>query len=633
MATELEQFVDANKNRLAEVNASNPPLYSAISLALDYLNKNYFGGTSEIKVELPSVAPQITQTPSVNVTFELRLFTKQEIKDLIQKNRWGQDTLSMTKIKVNNEIESKNFQQLAFQLGYTYNGGANYIEFEQSNIGAIFCESDYTLEYNFSQDTFNTYTEYKTLDYNTLFSDLLPQPNTTTETTPTFWDKAFCSKDWATKIDYDYLLKAMYSKRRSQDMKVEIARAFGEICVVEKGTQAYSEAIDYYESLNSPPPTTNYIYRYQIDEKVKEILTKNGFADFDIVQFSNNQINTWVNETAWVMFEQPLKIERIIDEFIYYYNDKIGKTSTQQTTLTRGTPLTPPQEVQTQPTQQPSASNFKFKVGEQVKITDKDFYFPSYTQAFKDLNFRDTSYKDFQGDVGDIAWIEATYLTNKGRNAYKIQMITGKDQYKEFLFEEKGLELAQTPQIEVGDWVEIIDVSLLHNIPINSVGRVSQFDASGDPFIKWVNISGVDGFYSLSRFKLVKKESEALFKIGDLIKTKDDYTFSDVKKGAYAVVTGLDLVDSNIQVKFDWIDTPANKKLVGKNKMSDEWWEGYFELALSNEKQEEIAKNVVDKLKTQSTSPVGFVKPDDTTQNNNEEDFEDLANQLEDLDF
>jgi hypothetical protein len=57
---------------------------------------------------------------------------------------------------------------------------------------------------------------------------------------------------------------------------------------------------------------------------------------------------------------------------------------------------------------------------------------------------------------------------------------------------------------------------------------------------------------------------------------------------------------------------------------------------MSNKLQEKIVQDVIDSAKTQATSPVGLIKPDDTiqkTEENEDEDFEDLANQLEDLDF
>lgn len=814
MATKLEQFVEANKTRLAEVNASNPPLYSAISLALDYLNKNYFGGTSEIKVELPSEAPQITQTPSVQVAFELRLFTEQEIKDLIQKNGWDNDTFKMTKIKVANDIESENFQRLAFLLGSFWVGSEKYDIKKKKKV--YFVEDDGQLAFNTNVDTFESYTEYTTIEYDVIFADLLPQAKTTqtneriftdseleklifdnvwtfqdfmeikielktdvqkenftnlirklvggkdtyissyqdgnyfysdedlvifdgnsennfnlnpyqklfynqifedllktessiTETTPTFWDKAFCSNNWATKIDYNYLMKALKSNRRSKDMKVEIARAFGEICYLMENTKEYLEAIDYYVNNTS---VTKYIYRYQFDPKVKEIFDKNGFDEYDVIQFSDLSPTDWTMSLVFPMFEQALKIDPIVDKLIEYYNEKIGQPSTQQTTLTRGTPPT-----------QPSTSNFQFNVGEQVKILDKDGYFRLASEAFKELKFENTTENRFKGNEGDIGLIEATYQfidDNKVTGtAYKITMITGKDFGKEFLFDEKYLELvqAQTQQptnyafnigdkvsinelssmlysfkglmkkigldeskidstykpslgemgvivvrnndqgfeediygveltngkqilikenglyledlvIEVGDWVEIVDVDLLVGVPIDSVGVVEKFDASGDPFIKWVDIVGEDGYFKLDRFKVVKKKSDVLFKVGDIIKLKEDVTFSSVKKGAVAVVTGIGISNGRIQVKFDWGDTDSNKKLVGRNKMSDEWWEGYFELAVSNETLDKIAKDVVEKMKTETTTPA--VK---TTEEVDDEDFEDLANQLEDLDF
>jgi hypothetical protein len=826
MATELEQFVEANKTRLAEVNASNPPLYSAISLALDYLNKNYFGGTSEIKVELPSVAPQITETPSIQVAFELRLFTEQEIKDLIQKNGWDNDTFKMTKIKVANDIESENFQRLAFQLGAYWVGSEKYDIKKKKKV--YFVEDNGELAFNTNVDTFEAYPEYTTIEYDVIFADLLPQAKTTqtndriftdseleklifdnvwtgldfkeikielktniektnfvnfikklvggqatyidisdgnyfysdedvviyngkfennfnlnpyqqlfynqifedllktqgktTEVLPTFWDKAICTSSSKIHrgVDYDFLIKSLSSKRRSKDMKFEIARAFGDVCFVMKNTKSYSEAIDFYEKNNLTAPTTEYIYRYTFDPKVAEIFDKKGFDAFDISQYSDLNDKEWVNELVFPMFEQQLKIDPIVDELIEYYNEKIGQPSTQQTTLTRGTPLT-----------QPSTSNFQFNVGEQVKILDKDGYFRLASEAFKELKFENTTENRFKGNEGDIGLIEATYQfidDNKVTGtAYKITMITGKDFGKEFLFDEKYLELVQAqPQqpsnfafnigdkvsinelsfmlysfkglmkkigldeskidstykpslgemgvivvrnndqgfeediygveltngkqilvkenglyledsvIEVGDWVEIIDVNLLVGVPINSVGVVEKFDNIGDPYIKWIDLVGEDGYFKLDRFKVVKKQSDVLFEVGDIIKLKEDVTFSSVKKGAVAVVTGIGISNGRIQVKFDWGDTDSNKKFVGRNKMSDEWWEGYFELAMSNKLQEKIVQDVIDSAKTQATSPVGLIKPDDTiqkTEENEDEDFEDLANQLEDLDF
>jgi hypothetical protein len=330
------------------------------------------------------------------------------------------------------------------------------------------------------------------------------------------------------------------------------------------------------------------------------------------------------------MFEQPLKIDPIVDELIEYYNEKIGQPSTQQTTLTRGTPLT-----------QPSTSNFKFNVGDEVKIVSTGKYFRYSEEAFKKLNFKNTTENAFIGISGDLAIVEANYVintANRGKvNSYKIKMLTGRSKNEEFLFDEEGLALVKAqPQIEVGDWVEIIDVNLLVGVPINSVGVVEKFDNIGDPFIKWVDIVGEDGYFKLDRFELVKKKSDVLFEVGDIIKLKEDVTFSSVKKGAVAVVTGIGFSNGRIQVKFDWGDTDSNKKFVGRNKMSDEWWEGYFELAMSNKLQEKIVQDVIDSAKTQATSPVGLIKPDDTiqkTEENEDEDFEDLANQLEDLDF
>ena len=108
MANELEQFVESNKQRLTEVNASNPQLYSAISMALDYLNKQYFGGTTELKVDIPQPTPvtpvQITQTDSVD-----RIFTKEELEKLAMDNVWTALVFKEIKIKLINGVQQQNF--------------------------------------------------------------------------------------------------------------------------------------------------------------------------------------------------------------------------------------------------------------------------------------------------------------------------------------------------------------------------------------------------------------------------------------------------------------------------------------------------------------------------------------------
>jgi hypothetical protein len=236
----------------------------------------------------------------------------------------------------------------------------------------------------------------------------------------------------------------------------------------------------------------------------------------------------------------------------------------------------------------------------------------------------DATYKPSLGEMGVI--VVKNDDQGFDENIYGVELTNN----KQILVKESAL--VKNKIIEVGDWVEIIDVNLLVGVPINSVGVVEKFDNSGDPYIKWVDIVGEDGYFKLDRFELVRKLSDALFEIGDIIELKEDVGFSDVKKGAKAIVTGLGINQTRIQVKFDWIDTATNKKLVGRNKMSDEWWQGYFELEVSNKTLDKIAEDVVEKMKPKTTTPAEKTteevdeKPDD-------EDFEDLANQLEDLDF
>jgi len=449
MATELEQFVEANKTRLGEINASNPPLYSALTLALDYLNKNYFGGTSEINVELPSVTTQITESPQANTTqANERIFTDSELEKLIFDQVWTGLDFREIKIELKTDVQKTNFLNLIKYLNknsFKYNGielGANY----------YYVDEDLVIFIDDKQKDFNE-SPYTQLFYNEIFEDLLKAQPKTTEVIPTFWDKAFCSKDWTTKIDYNYLIKALKSNRRSKDMKVEISRAFGEICYLKENTKEYLEAIDYYINNTS---VTKYVYRYTFDPKVKEIFDKNGFDEYDVIQFSDLFTTEWTMSLVFPMFEQALKIDTIVDELIKYYNEKIGQPVTEQTTTTPNIPS------------QPNTSNFKFKVGDIVEIVSKGEIYSTYAQAFKDLNFANKVNNSFESEEGDIAIVERTYLTGMNVNAYKIVMKSGKHLGKEYLFSEEGLELFQ------GQMPQIIDESKIESISFKNIETTEE---------------------------------------------------------------------------------------------------------------------------------------------------------------
>ena len=337
MANELEQFVESNKQRLTEVNASNPQLYSAISMALDYLNKQYFGGTTELKVDIPQPTPatpvQSTQTDSVD-----RIFTKVELLKLAMDNVWTFLDFKETKIELTNDIQKQNFLNLIeILLGYTptlqarINDG-NYFYTDKNLVISI-----YDIITNFRTNP------YQILYYNQIFADLLKSKPTATKL-PSVWDSvyAYSSKDYATPIDYNFLQKAVYSNRRSKDMKLEIARAFGEIKSIYRSATNWADVErDYGQS------TSQSIYKYELNNEVYEIIGNFGY-DFDnfnnIVQYTDLQIKDWIADLIFSEFEYPLKDDRVKEKLLEWYRNQVNKPTTQ-------TPTTP---------QDPNLQNAKF---------------------------------------------------------------------------------------------------------------------------------------------------------------------------------------------------------------------------------------------------------------------------------
>lgn len=624
MATELEQFVEANQKRLAEVNASNPPLYSAISLALDYLNKNYFGGTSEIKVEIPSETPQITETNE-------RIFTDSELEKLILDYALQRKNFREIKIELKTDVQETNFTNLIKKL---VGGRDTYVSWGSKG-NYFFSDEDLVIFKATKEKDFNE-SPYQQLFYNEIFKDLLQTKAETTENLPTFWDKAFCSKNWVTKIDYDYLIKVLKSKRRSKDMKLLIAIAFGEICYIQENTKEYLEAKDYYVKNTS---VYKFVYRYQFDEKVKEIFEKNGFAEFTIVQFSNLGTLDWTINLIFPMFEQALKIDKIVDQLIEYYKEKIGVSISQPNVAT---PSTPSVEAQQQ-TQLMSEKQIR------ELIKEKDYSINTFLES-KIILKNDVELTNFQNLIFELGgkWMDGKknildldktsgfiMVNEDGQLMYcSTQDFFDKKPYFEFEYDfifNTNLVNTNFPKIEVGDWVELNANKTTEKGVIAEITQILNDEVTikylNKKYRNLINTQIVDK----SQVDLVYKQAKPDFKLNDVITWKEKIPNFSANEGATADVVGFGVWDGNLMVEVEWVITKRNMKLVN-GQGNGLYSEDYFKLLISDEELEAKAKQIADKITTKTATPQP-TPPPTPEKENEEEDFEDLANQLEDLDF
>lgn len=618
MATELEQFVEANKERLGEVNASNPQLYSAISMALDYLNKNYFGGTTELKVEIPQSTP-VTPVQTTQIENVDRIFTDEELEKHIIDNVWTALDFKEIKIELINDIQQQNFLNLIKKLlgrdTYISRGiGGNY----------FYADEDLVVGNDDRKYAFDN-SPYQKLYYNQIFENLL-KPQQTPTKLPSVWDSvyAYSSKDYATPIDYNFLQKAIYSNRRSKDMKLEIARAFGEIKSISKRLSSNWDEVEK----NYGKTPTNLIYKYQINDEVFKIIEDKGFDFFNTTQYSDLDVKEWISDIIFPQFEEPLKFDYIKEKLLEWYRNQVNmpiNTASQPTTA-QHIPSTP---------QISTITNAKFKIGDKVKITSIGKKYSTYKEMFKKMGFAN-QFQNNEGKNGDIGTIFGVDVDERGNIIYGVYVELGVTRKYQILIGEEGIELFQpTPlsasKFEVGDWVKLINNDSLVGVEIGEIGQVEKFDNVGDPYIIWQNKNfGYNGYFSAFRFELALKNPKPNFKIGDLVRWKEDISNFNVKKGAVAEVVDFGVYDGNIMVGVEWVDVKTNKKYVNGQK-NGQYREEYFELVVSNEKMEETAKEIASKITSKTIQPEPTPTP--TSEVKEEEDFEDLADELENLDF
>ena len=608
MATELEQFVEANKQRLGEVNASNPQLYSAISMALDYLNKQYFGGTTELKVDIPQPTP-VTPVQTAEIKSVDRLFTDEELKKHIMDNVWTALDFKEIKIELTNDVQKQNFLNLIKLLLDI----DTYVT--RRNIGNYFYTDEDLVIFNSDIEDVFRQAPNQLLYYNQIFENLLKPQQTATKLPSVY---AFSSKDYATPIDYNFLQKAIYSNRRSKDMKLEIARAFGEIKSISRATASNWDEVEK----NYGKTTTDLIYQYQLNDEVFKIFEDKGFDFFNVTQYSDLDGKEWISELIFPQFEDPLKFDDIKEKLLEWYRNQINKPTTQTHIPTPQTSTIP---------------NAKFKIGDKVKIINQDESYPQFKAMFKKMGFANQNKNDEakNGDVGTIFAVE-----NIANNdiTYGVLVELGATRKYQTLISEQGLELFKpTPlsasKFQVGDWVRLNINDSVTGVAKGTIGLVTRFDSDNDPYIEWQdkNYSNANGVYLSTRFELVLQKPRPLFKIGDVVMWKETISNFLVKQGAVGEIYGFGVSDGFITAKVDWVDTKTNKKLVN-GQGNGGYYEGRFKLLLSNKQMEDIAQETASKIITKT------IQPEETTivttsEDTDEEDFEYMADELENLDF
>ena len=322
MANPLENFIETNKAKLTEINNGNPQLYSALTNALNYLNTNYFGGTNTLSVELPKETPvQTIKTDSLD-----RIFTHDELAEHIKDNVWTALDFKEIKIELENYIQQQNFVNLIKQL---LEDRDTYVT--RGNIGNYFyTDEDLVVGNNDDERSFRQ-SPYQLLYYNQIFENLLKTQQTATKL-PSVWDSvyAYSSKDYATPIDYNFLQKAIYSKRRSKEMKLEIARAFGTIKSISKAVATNWDEVEK----NYGKSETNFIYRYELNDEVFKIIEDRGFDFSNITQYTDLEIKEWISELIFYEFEKPLQLDDIKEKLLEWYRNQVNKPTNQTHTPT-----------------------------------------------------------------------------------------------------------------------------------------------------------------------------------------------------------------------------------------------------------------------------------------------------------
>jgi hypothetical protein len=141
-----------NQDRLKEIKIFNPELYSAVNMALSYLNKTLTGEELPVEVE-----ESIVEKPSQELSVE-DAAKKYKLSDFYD-----------TRIQIRNEGESRKFQQLIiFALGGSWYSGSKSI----SSLDApyLFIGDDGLITLSFDSEWFENGSDKKLIFYDDIFN-------------------------------------------------------------------------------------------------------------------------------------------------------------------------------------------------------------------------------------------------------------------------------------------------------------------------------------------------------------------------------------------------------------------------------------------------------------------------------
>ena len=147
----VAEWKQQNQDRLKEIKTFNPDLYSAINMALSYLNKTLTGEELPVEVEETIVEPQQKQELSV-----LDVASVSTLSDFYN-----------TRIHVRNQKESEKFQELIFALGGKWYAGLATLS--SLNMPYLFVDERGRITNSMDADWFENKSDKKEIFYDDIF--------------------------------------------------------------------------------------------------------------------------------------------------------------------------------------------------------------------------------------------------------------------------------------------------------------------------------------------------------------------------------------------------------------------------------------------------------------------------------
>jgi len=190
----IVNWVSQNTDKLEQVKTVNPDLFSAVSLALDYLNKS-FGGSGQIMPESLLEKSKTNEPPKKSIPI------------------WKKEDFIGKRVVNKNESESRAFLKFIFELGVTFLDGSqimnftfrkNFFVIEEGGLCGVYPDDTAMVNNNFkSEDTI-------------LFEQLGIEPITEFLSIQEFIDTSFYV-DYLTYKDLELILTVKYGLTKNSD--------------------------------------------------------------------------------------------------------------------------------------------------------------------------------------------------------------------------------------------------------------------------------------------------------------------------------------------------------------------------------------------------------------------------------